>query len=63
MSNEQILEELLFEAHGLGLCPEIFQVVTKYSDLKQLDAYQKAFNELKTIKQKDDIKNKIYNGY
>jgi len=56
MSNEQIIEEILTEAHGLGFCPEIFKVVEKYSNLERCDAYQKAFQELKTNKQIIDIK-------
>ena len=49
MSNEQILEELLTEAHNSGFCPEIFEIVkTKYSDLERLDAYQNAFIDLQT---------------
>ena len=48
MTNEELLEEILTEAHNLGLYLEVMSLSKKkYSHLSKVDAYQKALYELK----------------
>ena len=48
MTNEELLEEILTEAHNLGLHLEVMSLSKKkYANLDNVDAYQKALYELK----------------
>jgi hypothetical protein len=48
MTQEQLIEELLMEASGLGIRQEVLDASEKYIDqgMTQLDALETAFNEL-----------------
>jgi hypothetical protein len=48
MTNEELLEEILTEAHNLGIYLEVMSLSKeKYKHLDKVDAYQKALYDLK----------------
>lgn len=56
MTDEQLIEELLLEAAGLGIKQDVLDASEKYLDqgLDQLEALEKAFNEVTTDWDEDD---------
>ena len=56
MTQEQLIEELLMEASGLGIRQEVLDASEKYLDqgMNQLDALETAFNELTDDEYSDD---------
>ena len=52
ISNEEHIEEILYEAHAYGFREELFQLVKDYEldypKLSQLDRYQKGYEKLIT---------------
>jgi hypothetical protein len=49
MTNEEILQEILLDAHSLGLIDEIretaTQIMQENPNIERVDAYQMAFQE------------------
>lgn len=49
MSNEQVIEELLYEAHAYGLRTEVIESARKYREenprMSMAESYQLAFDE------------------
>ena len=49
MTNEEILQEILLDAHALGLMEEVretaTQIMQEYPNIEKVDAYQMAFDE------------------
>jgi hypothetical protein len=49
MTNDELIEELLWEAHGKGLGIEMLNLAGKYikeQNMRKSFAYQKAYDEL-----------------
>lgn len=50
MSNEKIIEEILMEAHQLGIENEVFALIGKLKHDKLVDRYQEALIQIKSQK-------------
>ena len=46
MTNEEIVEEILHEAHRLGIHQEVLELATKFNFEREIDKIQQAFNIL-----------------
>lgn len=46
MTNEEIVEEILHEAHRLGIHQEVLELASKFSHKSEVDKIQKAFDIL-----------------
>ena len=57
MTDEQLIEELLLEAAGLGIKQEVLDASEKYLDqgLDRLEALEQAFNDVTDDDDYDDI--------
>lgn len=47
MTNESLLEELLYEAYELGIYSDVIELSKKYEKKARVDAIQSALRELK----------------
>ena len=48
MTNEQILEEILYESHRLGIYEEVAKLSENFKNLDTVDRYQRALIQLKS---------------
>jgi hypothetical protein len=48
MSNEKMLEEILYQAHELGIQEQVFELVSKFKHQNLVDRYHQALTELKS---------------
>ncbi len=59
ISNEEHIEEILFEANAYGIRLETIQLASKYMDddktLNKVDAFQLAFHKLKQILNNEEV--------
>ncbi len=46
MTNEEIVEEILHEAHKLGIHKEVLELASKSTQKREIDKVQEAFNIL-----------------
>ena len=46
MTNEEIVEEILHEAHRLGIHQEVLELASKSPQKREIDKIQEAFNIL-----------------
>jgi len=55
MSNEKIIEEVLMEAHQLGVEEQVFELVTKLKHQNLVDRYIEALLVIKKEKEQETI--------
>lgn len=48
MTNEEIIEEILYEAHMLGIHSEVIELVKKSKEKEVVDRFQKSLQQLKS---------------
>ena len=57
MSNSEFIEELMFKAHALGffheMHPKVNTLIAENPELQHVDAYYKAYQELKAEQQQE----------
>jgi len=47
MTNEEIIEEILYEAYSLGIHSQVLELVVNLKDAESVDRFQKALQQLK----------------
>jgi len=47
MTNEELIEEILYEAHSLGLHKEVLELADKSEEKERVDRFQAALHQLK----------------
>jgi hypothetical protein len=48
MTNEEIIEEILYEAHILGIYSEVIELVKNSKEKEVVDRFQKSLQQLKS---------------
>jgi hypothetical protein len=48
MTNEEIIEEILYEAHKLGIHYEVMELARESKEKEMVDRFQKSLQQLKS---------------